>query len=558
MVETQALSATKIEPLKSPEFSTSNKPVALQMRLFMGGEALVYPKKDVKAVTVDSATRENTKNKSNTLKRLGVTASYESKEEWSKGEKAKLKHNEQVSSWAKEVDKVFKTEGAKPHQDKLKNITLGGINLSEINEQTALRLYDRYFRSSDSEAANIKRFVDDLTAVADYQTLENNLSSLTFLAGMFGKNTSALLHQYLTAYIKFNKNPQSQTDFINEVNEKDNKTKTTSRVDWLNPEEDRLFKWFHEKSNQIKVITIEQTKPTTITTTESKPKKAKTETPWDNIPKPDQPVKIKEKKDISMPNGLGVFHQRETYLILGTKDHPLVTEEIKDDGSKTKHREINPERPYQIPIGFYFDNDVTAEQKLIIQNSLPAIFTELGTPQNFVFNGEMQIAKIMNEALRSSPRKDRNQIDTSVIHDIFRMTNQHDKPHNIVVITNKDMYFGENNFVIGAANADEGTIISLARIWNSIKDPQLRNQVVATEIAHEVGHVYNLPSDRRGAEKIENSLGGHCKSPGCCMKQGLSVPADWITITQDRLTHLKDHFFCEECRRDLQEKFKRK
>ncbi len=282
----------------------------------------------------------------------------------------------------------------------------------------------------------------------------------------------------------------------------------------------------------------------------------KIRTPWDNIPKPDQPVKIKEKQDVVIPDGKGIVHQRETYVVLGTKDYPLVTEVVQDDGSRIKQRETNPERPYQIPIGFYFDSDVTPEQRQVIQAALPNIFTELGTPQNFVFNGEIPIDQTMKNALYLSKRKDRGQIDTSVIHDIVRLSKQAEKPHNVVVITNKDMYFGENNFVIGAAHSDEGTIISLARIWNSIKDAQLRNQVIATEIAHEVGHVYDLPSNRRGAENIEQSLGGHCKSAGCCMKQGLSVPADWITITQNRLTHLKGHFFCEECRRDLQEKFR--
>lgn len=40
------------------------------------------------------------------------------------------------------------------------------------------------------------------------------------------------------------------------------------------------------------------------------------------------------------------------------------------------------------------------------------------------------------------------------------------------------------------------------------------------------------------------------------MKQGNAVPADFIRITQERLRFLgKNRFYCDECHRDLENKF---
>lgn len=139
---------------------------------------------------------------------------------------------------------------------------------------------------------------------------------------------------------------------------------------------------------------------------------------------------------------------------------------------------------------------------------------------------------------------------------------QTDNPHHAIILTNKDLYAGNTNFVIGVARPDLGTVISLQRIWNSIRDPKLRNETIKTEIAHEVGHVYNLPSPRRGSAELDNKTlpggGDHCLNPGCCMKQGVSVPKDFIKITQDRLRNLGDQCFCPDCHLDLQEKYKSK
>ncbi len=107
-------------------------------------------------------------------------------------------------------------------------------------------------------------------------------------------------------------------------------------------------------------------------------------------------------------------------------------------------------------------------------------------------------------------------------------------PHWEVVFTNKDLYSRETNFVIGIAQPDLSTLISLKRL-ESISDVGLRGETQKTEIFHEVGHVFGLPTRRRGESRLEYSLGAHCRSAGCSMKQGLRVPEDWINFTSQRL-----------------------
>ena len=124
-----------------------------------------------------------------------------------------------------------------------------------------------------------------------------------------------------------------------------------------------------------------------------------------------------------------------------------------------------------------------------------------------------------------------------------------------IVITNKDLYLDKTSFVIGCADDDLGSLISFKRL-NLIDDPVLQRETQKTEIFHEVGHIFGLPTVRRGETKLEDSLGLHCKNPGCSMKQGMNVPEDWVTFTQQRLRE-GGRPYCQECITDLKIKFYR-
>lgn len=124
------------------------------------------------------------------------------------------------------------------------------------------------------------------------------------------------------------------------------------------------------------------------------------------------------------------------------------------------------------------------------------------------------------------------------------------RPHYDVLVTSHDIYDDGCNFCIGLAIHRFGTVISTAR-WRPLV-PQVGMACLVTATMHEIGHVFDLvPATRK--TNVEYSLGLHCTNR-CLMRQGLSVPNDWLAITADRL---RGYEFCGTCRRDLRRYFGR-
>jgi predicted Zn-dependent protease len=122
------------------------------------------------------------------------------------------------------------------------------------------------------------------------------------------------------------------------------------------------------------------------------------------------------------------------------------------------------------------------------------------------------------------------------------------RPHYDIVVTHSDLYDDDCRFCIGLAVHGLGTVISTNRFLKL--DARAQRECIITETMHEVGHVFGLiPEDR--TDNVEMSLGLHCTNK-CIMRQGLSVPHDWIKITDDRLA---GHEFCNACLRDLHRYF---
>jgi len=125
---------------------------------------------------------------------------------------------------------------------------------------------------------------------------------------------------------------------------------------------------------------------------------------------------------------------------------------------------------------------------------------------------------------------------------------QEARPHYDIVVTHSDIYDDDCNFCIGLAVHGLGTVISTNRFLRL--DARAQRECIITETMHEVGHVFGLvPGDR--TDNVESSLGLHCTNR-CIMRQGLSVPHDWLKITEDRLA---GHKFCSACQRDLRRFF---
>ena len=113
-----------------------------------------------------------------------------------------------------------------------------------------------------------------------------------------------------------------------------------------------------------------------------------------------------------------------------------------------------------------------------------------------------------------------------------------------VFLLSSDIYYDNTNFIIGLAREGVGTIVSTFRFQSL--DYKLKYECIKTEIMHELGHVFGLlPIER--TESVDVSLGKHCTNR-CIMRQGLTVPLDWINITQDRLNY---GALCEICKKDI-------
>jgi len=133
------------------------------------------------------------------------------------------------------------------------------------------------------------------------------------------------------------------------------------------------------------------------------------------------------------------------------------------------------------------------------------------------------------------------------------------QPHFDVFIVNSDMYSTfwnpdtgkaeDANFIIGIASSGVGTVLSTNRRKGLPK--KTKYECIVTETEHEFLHAFGLVNSER-VENAEYSMGPHCageKGP-CIMRQGLTVPDDWITMSQERLDSGK--VICEDCVVDLE------
>lgn len=124
------------------------------------------------------------------------------------------------------------------------------------------------------------------------------------------------------------------------------------------------------------------------------------------------------------------------------------------------------------------------------------------------------------------------------------------RDHYDILVVRDDMYSRDTNFVIGLAIEGLGAVISTHR-FKTLGD-KTRYECIKTETMHELGHVFGLIPDSR-TENVEYSLGKHCANI-CIMRQGLTLPADWINISNDRIQH---GALCSTCEQDLRNYFRK-
>ena len=154
------------------------------------------------------------------------------------------------------------------------------------------------------------------------------------------------------------------------------------------------------------------------------------------------------------------------------------------------------------------------------------------------------------ETSRNGRQLNANTMQVALCLEPWRNPQKGGKDHYDIFVVHDDMYSGDTNFVIGLAQSGIGTTISTHRFKQL--DDRAKYECIKTETMHELGHVFGLiPAER--TQNVEYSLGKHCTN-NCTMRQGLSLPYDWINITNDRLRY---GALCSTCETDLKQYFKK-
>lgn len=263
---------------------------------------------------------------------------------------------------------------------------------------------------------------------------------------------------------------------------------------------------------------------------------------------------------------LGPVVKPEIRSLKGPSDEPTVVEYKYPDGERFVRRVITPERKNPLPIFVFWDETVKPDQQKVIIKSIQKLLDFVGLNRDLLCiygNWRENDHRLPDRSLRphasiewqikSKLDRQRKQVMADqIIDEMLNDPHQLQSPHWEIVFTNRDMATAHTNFVIGGARADLGTVISLGRL-SRVKDRELREECIKTEIYHEVGHVFGLPNTNRG-RNLEYSLGPHCTNKGCSMKQGLRVPHDWVVFTKERL-RVGGRPYCHDCAEGLRVKY---
>lgn len=219
-------------PAAKETFSTTKQTVALQTRLLLGGEALNPDKLDLKKVS-----DENLRDISNqTFDILSIASTNERSQYWqekSEGDASLNSYETQMKSWVSDVVKFVNQENftEKEAMDMYNTYFIGEGKISAI---------DRYVISIVNELSQLKQ---SKTGVNLDEILEQGLPEIKKMANIFGGNSSEIIENLILARAKLT-DPAKKQELIEQANEeKTVEGSPTLRLNWLNPDEERLLNW---------------------------------------------------------------------------------------------------------------------------------------------------------------------------------------------------------------------------------------------------------------------------------------------------------------------------
>ena len=231
-------------PITKEIFSTAKQTVALQTRLVLGGEALNPNKLDLAKVTNDSLQDISQE----TYKKLNTASTNERTDYWQKKsieDPSLNSYENQMKSWTSDVVKFMNEEGFK--------------------EENALVLYDLYF-AGEGKVSGIDKFVEDIIAGhtqdgnLNFEQLTQKLPRIKKLANVFGGNSSEFVEASILTKTKL-KDAAKKQELIEQANEESATAQTPqTRLNYLNPDEERLLKWLEPNAQPI-LIDIKIDKP---------------------------------------------------------------------------------------------------------------------------------------------------------------------------------------------------------------------------------------------------------------------------------------------------------
>jgi len=241
------------------------------------------------------------------------------------------------------------------------------------------------------------------------------------------------------------------------------------------------------------------------------------------------------------------------YFVITRFKGNIMTEEARAKVVATRTVPFNPVRP----IYFMHTPDITPDEKHLALETLDEILdiagirgeipvNDLGVwrqPNYRRHDGQLAPHMSVDWYVDRWLDQQRRQVNASegAAQLLFDPWNE-EEPHYDVILTAQDLYTPETNFVVGVAHRRRGTITSV-KMFRYMKDKGMEREAKKQELFHEVGHVFGLPDEKRGFD-LEYSLGAHCTN-SCALRQGLSVPRDWIGFANDRLA--TGQVYCEPC-----------
>lgn len=142
-----------------------------------------------------------------------------------------------------------------------------------------------------------------------------------------------------------------------------------------------------------------------------------------------------------------------------------------------------------------------------------------------------------------------NAIERALLLEPWRKPEEGGRDHYDLLILHDDLYSENYGYILGLSQKRLTSILSTHKFKEL--DDKTRYETIKTLAMHELGHAFGLiPSERN--YDVEQSLGKHCMNT-CIMRQGKSIPNDWIQMTNDRLRY---GALCNPCENDIKQYFR--